>query len=81
MRRVSRAGLGSAVLFFVSQVTSNREITSLHEAVIQGVGGLDILLLFSLTIAFVAGLTYEAVFGKWEAVDASRSALIETGVG
>ena len=68
-------------MFFVSQVTSNREIASLHEAVIQAVGGLDILLLFSLTIAFVAGLTYEAVFGKWEAVDASRSALIETGVG
>jgi hypothetical protein len=75
------AGLGSAVLFFVSQVTSNREITSLHKAVVQGVGGLDILLLFSLMIAFVAGLTYEAVFGKWEAVDASRSALIETGLG
>lgn len=74
------AGLGSAVLFFVSQVTSNREIASLHKAVVQGLGGLDILLLFSLTIAFVAGLTYEAVFGKWEAVDASRSALIETGV-
>jgi hypothetical protein len=74
------AGLGSAVLFFVSQVTSNRDIKSLHEAVVQGVGGLDILLLFSLTIGFVAGLTYEAVFGKWEAVDASRSGLVETGV-
>jgi hypothetical protein len=74
------AGLGSAILFFVSQVTSHREIASLHEAVITGVGGLDILLLFSLTIAFVAGLTYEAVFGKWEAVDASRSTVIETGV-
>jgi hypothetical protein len=74
------AGLGSAILFFVSQVTSHREITSLHNAVITGVGGLDILLLFSLMIAFVAGLTYEAVFGKWEAVDASRSTLIETGV-
>lgn len=73
------AGLGSAVLFFVSQVTSNREITSLYKAVSDGVGGLDILLLFSLVIAFVAGLTYEAVFGKWEAVDASRAAVIETG--
>lgn len=73
------AGLGSAVLFFVSQVTSNRDISSLYEAVTQGAGGLDILLLFSLMIAFVAGLTYEAVFGKWEAVDASRSTLVETG--
>jgi hypothetical protein len=73
------AGLGSAILFFVSQVTSNRAITSLPDAVMKGVGGLDILLLFSLMIAFVAGLTYEAVFGKWEAVDASRSTLIETG--
>ena len=74
------AGLGSAILFFVSQVTSNREIASLHKAVLEGVGGLDILLLFSLTIAFVAGLTYEAVFGKWEAVDTSRSTLLESGV-
>jgi hypothetical protein len=73
------AGLGSAILFFVSQVTSNRQITSLDDAVINGASGLNILLLFSLTIAFVAGLTYEAVFGKWEAVDASRSTLIETG--
>jgi len=71
------AGLGSAVLFFVSQVTSNRQITNLHNAVVQGIGGLDILLLFSLTIAFVAGLTYEAVFGKWEAIDASRSAALD----
>jgi hypothetical protein len=77
------AGLGSAILFFVSQVTSNRQITSLHAAIVdvKGTSGLDILLLFSLTIAFVAGLTYEAVFGKWEAVDASRSTLIETGPG
>jgi hypothetical protein len=74
------AGLGSAVLFFVSQVTSNRTITTLHTAVVQGIGGLDVLLLFSLTIAFVAGLTYEAVFGKWEAVDTSRSGLVETGL-
>jgi hypothetical protein len=64
----------------VSQVTSNREIASLNKAVAQGASGLDILLLFSLIIAFVAGLTYEAVFGKWEAVDASRSTLIETGI-
>lgn len=75
------AGLGSAVLFFVSQVTSNRQITNLHDAIVNGTSGLDVLLLFSLTIAFVAGLTYEAVFGKWEAVDASRSTLIETGPG
>jgi hypothetical protein len=75
------AGLGSAILFFVSQVTSNRQITNLHDAIVKGTGGLDILLLFSLTIAFVAGLTYEAVFGKWEAVDASRSTVIETGPG
>lgn len=65
------AGLGSAVLFFVSQVTANRDIQSLSKAVTEGVGGLDILLLFSLTISFIAGLTYEAVFAKWEAVDAS----------
>jgi hypothetical protein len=75
------AGLGSAVLFFVSHVTSNRQITNLHDAVVKGTSGLDVLLLFSLTIGFVAGLTYEAVFGKWEAVDASRSTLIETGPG
>lgn len=75
------AGLGSAMLFFVSQVTSNRQITNLHDAIVKGTSGLDILLLFSLTIAFVAGLTYEAVFGKWEAVDASRSTLIDTGPG
>ena len=73
------AGLGSAVLFFVSQVTANRDIKSLSQAVIEGIGGLDILLLFSLMIGFVAGLTYEAVFGKWEAVDASRAGMIETG--
>jgi hypothetical protein len=73
------AGLGSAVLFFVSQVTANRDIKSLSQAVIEGVGGLDILLLFSLMIGFVSGLTYEAVFGKWEAVDASRAGMIETG--
>lgn len=74
------AGLGSAVLFFVSQVTANRDIKSLSQAVIEGIGGLDILLLFSLMIGFVAGLTYEAVFGKWEAVDASRAGMIETGL-
>ena len=74
------AGLGSAVLFFVSQVTANRDIKSLSQAVIEGIGGLDILLLFSLMIGFVAGLTYEAVFGKWEAVDASRASMIETGL-
>jgi hypothetical protein len=73
------AGLGSAVSFFVSQVTANRDIKSLSQAVIEGVGGLDILLLFSLMIGFVSGLTYEAVFGKWEAVDASRADMIETG--
>jgi len=75
------AGMGSAVLFFVSQITANRDIKSLSQAVIEGVGGLDILLLFSLMIGFVAGLTYEAVFGKWEAVDASRASMIEKGVG
>ncbi len=74
------AGLGSAILFFVSQVTANRDIQSLGKAVTEGVGGLDILLLFSLTISFVAGLTYEAIFAKWEAVDASRSQMIETGL-
>jgi hypothetical protein len=73
------AGLGSVVLFFVSQVTANRDIESLSKAVIKGVGGLDILLLFSLTIGFVAGLTYEAVFAKWETVDASRSSMIGNG--
>jgi hypothetical protein len=67
------------VSFFVSQVTANRDIKSLSQAVIEGVGGLDILLLFSLMIGFVSGLTYEAVFGKWEAVDASRADMIETG--
>lgn len=71
------AGLGSAVLFFVSQVTANRDIKSLSQAVIEGTGGLEILLLFSLMIGFVAGLTYEAVFGKWEAVDASRAGVLE----
>lgn len=71
------AGLGSAVLFFVSQVTANRDIKSLSQAVIEGTGGLEILLLFSLMIGFVAGLTYEAVFGKWEAVDASRAGIME----
>lgn len=74
------AGLGSAVLFFVSQVTANRDIKSLSQAVIEGIGGFDILLLFSLMVGFVAGLTYEAVFGKWEAVDASRASMIETGL-
>lgn len=73
------AGLGSMVLFFVSQVTANRDIKSLSQAVIEGVGGLDILLLFSLIIGFVAGLTYEAVFAKWETVDASRSGMIGKG--
>jgi hypothetical protein len=73
------AGLISAILFFVSQVTANRDIQSLGQSVIDGSGGLDILLLFSLTIGFVAGLTYEAVFGKWETVDASHSHIIETG--
>lgn len=67
------AGLGSAVLFFVSQITSNRDITSLSDAVTKGKGGLNVLLLFSLVIGFVAGLTYEAVFGKWEAVDVSHA--------
>ncbi|MDQ3746284.1 MAG: hypothetical protein M3444_18075 [Acidobacteriota bacterium] len=71
------AGLGSATLFFVSQVTANRDIKSLSQAVVEGTGGLDVLLLFSLMIGFVAGLTYEAVFGKWEAVDASRVGMIE----
>lgn len=75
------AGVGSAILFFVSQVTANRDIKSLGQAVMEGVGGLDILILFSLTIGFVAGLTYEAVFGKWETVDASRSGMIESGTG
>jgi hypothetical protein len=65
----SSRGLSSAILFFVSQVTSNRQITNLHDSIVKGTGGLDILLLFSLTIAFVAGPTYEAVFGKREAVD------------
>ena len=45
----------------------------------RGGSGLDVLLLFSLTIAFVAGLTYEPVFGNWEAVDASRFGVIEAG--
>ena len=71
------AGLGSAMLFFVSQVTANRDIKSLSQAVIEGTSGLEILLLFSLMIGFVAGLTYEAVFGKWEAVDASRAGVLE----
>ncbi len=71
------AGFGSAILFFVSQVTANRDIQSLSKAVVEGTGGLDVLLLFSLMIGFVAGLTYEAVFGKWEAVDASRAGMIE----
>jgi hypothetical protein len=74
------AGLGSALLFLVSQATSNPAITSFREAVIQEVRGLDFLLMFSLIIAFIAGLTYEAVFGKWEAVDASRSSVIQTGI-
>ena len=33
------AGLGSAVLFFVSQVTANRDIKSLSQAVIEGLAG------------------------------------------
>ncbi len=73
------AGLGSAILFFVSQVTAQRGITSLSEAVMKDDGGLNVLLLFSLTIGFVAGLTYEAVFGKWEAVDVSRAEDINAG--
>ena len=67
------AGLASAVLFFVSQVTSNRGITNLSGAVMDPKSGLDVLLLFSLIVGFVAGLTYEAVFGKWEMVDVSRA--------
>jgi hypothetical protein len=75
------AGLGSAILFFLSQVTTNRDIKSLAKAVAEGIGGFDILLLFSLMIAFIAGLTYEAVFGKWEAVDASGAGGLEKKLG
>jgi hypothetical protein len=68
------AGLVGALLFVLAQLASNPTLKDFAHGVPEG---LPLLVPFALMVAFVGGLTLEAVFGKLEKADVANVGAIE----
>jgi hypothetical protein len=63
------AGAITAVLFALSQLTTNPEVKDIGASLADPSSGVHLLTLFELIVGFIAGLTMDVVFTKFKGID------------